>query len=185
MLFNQLKNGDEIYILEVVGTFKKTTEYYVGRVSQISQPYDEPVPPGQFQMPNQQRKRVIDITVSCNGESKKFTVSDNKSIINDATLGLTITTDKSELVRTIKDQYDIYRSRKEQLAKCDEEMSKCQAILDKIDIPSIQKEDPRIKELQNEVDELKKVIKQASAMVPPAMMQQLPQNMQNIMNKVD
>lgn len=27
MLFNQLKTGDSVYIIEVIGTFKKTTEY--------------------------------------------------------------------------------------------------------------------------------------------------------------
>lgn len=29
MLFNQLNIGDKVYIIEVVGTFKKTTEYSV------------------------------------------------------------------------------------------------------------------------------------------------------------
>nr|DAJ70926.1 MAG TPA: hypothetical protein [Caudoviricetes sp.]DAQ45795.1 MAG TPA: hypothetical protein [Caudoviricetes sp.] len=30
MLFNQLNIGDKVYIIEVIGTFKKTTEYNEG-----------------------------------------------------------------------------------------------------------------------------------------------------------
>nr|UVM98144.1 MAG: hypothetical protein [Bacteriophage sp.]DAP51546.1 MAG TPA: hypothetical protein [Caudoviricetes sp.] len=52
MLFNQLNIGDKVYIIEVVGTFKKTTEYNEGFVTQVSAVYDEPLPPGQFPMPN-------------------------------------------------------------------------------------------------------------------------------------
>ena len=52
MLFNQLNIGDKVYIIEVVGTFKKTTEYNEGSVTQVSSIYDEPLPPGQFPMPN-------------------------------------------------------------------------------------------------------------------------------------
>jgi hypothetical protein len=46
MLFNQLNIGDKVYIIEVVGTFKKTTEYNEGSVTQVSSTYDEPLPPG-------------------------------------------------------------------------------------------------------------------------------------------
>jgi hypothetical protein len=46
MLFNQLNIGDKVYIIEVVGTFKKTTEYNEGSVTQVSSIYDEPLPPG-------------------------------------------------------------------------------------------------------------------------------------------
>lgn len=70
MLFNQLNIGDKVYIIEVVGTFKKTTEYNEGSVTQVSAVYDEPLPPGQFPMPNQPRKRIVDITIQCNGETK-------------------------------------------------------------------------------------------------------------------
>jgi hypothetical protein len=30
MLFNQLNIGDKVYIIEVIGTFKKATEYNEG-----------------------------------------------------------------------------------------------------------------------------------------------------------
>lgn len=109
-------------------------------------------------------------------------------VINAITsLGLTISTDKQEIVNILRNQYNTYKARKESIAKCDEEMSKCQALLEKLDIPKepTNTEDPRIKELQDEVNELKNIIKQASSMVPPPMKQMLPQNMQNVMKKVD
>ena len=90
MLFNQLNIGDKVYIIEVVGTFKKTTEYNEGSVTQVSAVYDEPLPPGQFPMPNQPRKRIVDITIQCNGETKKFTIPENKSVITDSALGLSL-----------------------------------------------------------------------------------------------
>lgn len=186
MLFNQLNIGDKVYIIEVVGTFKKTTEYNEGSVIQVGNVYEEPLPPGQFPMPNQARKRVVDVTIQCNGESKKFTIPENKSVITDNQIGLTISTDKQEIINIIRNQYDTYKARKESIAKCDEEMNKCQALLDKLNAYQEQpKEDPKIRELQNEVNELKNIIKQASQMVPPPMKEMLPQNMQNVMNEVD
>lgn len=175
------------YIIEVIGTFKKTTEYNVGSVVSVSGAYDEPLPTNQFPMPNQPRKKVVDVTIQCNGESRKFTIPENKSVITDTNLGLTISTDKQEIVNILRNQYNTYKARKESIAKCDEEMSKCQALLEKLDIPKepTNTEDPRIKELQDEVNELKNIIKQASSMVPPPMKQMLPQNMQNVMKEVD
>lgn len=142
---------------------------------------------GQFQLPNQPRKKLIDVTIQCNGEQKKFSIPENRTVITDSNLGLTISTDKQEIVGIIKNQYNTYKARKESIAKCDEEMSKCQALLEKLDIlkEPINTEDPRIKELQDEVNELKNIIKQASSMVPPPMKQMLPQNMQNVMKEVD
>lgn len=111
----------------------------------------------------------------------------NNTKITDTNLGLTISTDKQEIVNILRNQYNTYKARKESIAKCDEEMSKCQALLEKLDIPKepTNTEDPRIKELQDEVNELKNIIKQASSMVPPPMKQMLPQNMQNVMKEVD
>lgn len=34
-----------------------------GSVTQVSSIYDAPLPPGQFPMPNQPRKKVVDITI--------------------------------------------------------------------------------------------------------------------------
>lgn len=122
--------------------------------------------------------------ISCD---TKLSSPENKSVITDTNLGLTISTDKQEIVNILRNQYNTYKARKESIAKCDEEMSKCQALLEKLDIPKepTNTEDPRIKELQDEVNELKNIIKQASSMVPPPMKQMLPQNMQNVMKEVD
>lgn len=144
------------------------------------------LPQGQFPMPNQPRKRVVDITIQCNGEQKKFTIPEDRSIITDNNIGLTISTDKQDIINILRNQYDTYKARKESIAKCDEEMSKCQILLDKLTAYQEQpKEDPKIKELQNEVNELKNIIKQASQMVPQPMKSMLPENMQNVMNEVD
>lgn len=44
MIFSQLKIGDIVYIIEVIGTFKKNMEYSVGSVTSVSNIYDEPTP---------------------------------------------------------------------------------------------------------------------------------------------
>lgn len=185
MLFNQLNIGDKVYIIEVVGTFKKTTEYNEGSVTQVSSIYDEPLPPGQFPMPNQPRKKVVDITIQCNGETKKFTIPENKSVITDNSIGLTISTDKQEIINIVRNQYDTYKQRKEAIAKCDEEMAKCQALLNRLGInDKPAKENDEIIALQKEVNELKNIIRKANQMVPPPMKEMLPQDMKNAMDKV-
>lgn len=186
MLFNQLNIGDKVYIIEVIGTFKKATEYNEGQVTQVSNIYEEPIPPGQFPIPNQQRKKLVDITIQCNGESKKFTIPENKSTITDNTLGLTISTNKQEIINIIRNQYNMYKQRKESIAKCDEEMAKCQQLLDKLDTHNeTTNESLKIVELQNEINELKSIIRKANQMVPPPMKEMLPQDMKDVMNKVD
>lgn len=109
-----------------------------------------------------------------------------RSIITDNNIGLTISTDKQDIINILRNQYDTYKARKESIAKCDEEMNKCQVLLDKLTAYQEQpKDDPKIRELQNEVNELKNIIKQASQMVPQPMKSMLPENMQNVMNEVD
>lgn len=156
------------------------------QVTQVSNVYEEPLPPGQFPMPNQQRKKLVDITIQCNGESKKFTIPENKSTITDSTLGLTISTNKQEIINIVRSQYDTYKQRKEAIAKCDEEMAKCQQLLDKLEIHNEPtNENSKIVELQNEINELKNIIRKANQMVPPPMKDMLPQDMKDAMNKVD
>lgn len=186
MTFDKLNQGDNVYIIEVVGTFKKTTEYNVGTVISVSNAYDEPLQPGQFQLPNQPRKKLIDVTIQCNGEQKKFSIPENKSTITDSTLGLTISTNKQEIINIVRSQYDTYKQRKEAIAKCDEEMAKCQQLLDKLEIHNEPtNENSKIVELQNEINELKNIIRKANQMVPPPMKDMLPQDMKDAMNKVD
>lgn len=184
MNFNELKIGDNVYIVEVLGTFKKSTNYSIGNVNQVSMPYDEATPQNQFQMPNQPKRKLVDVVISSEGESKKFTVPVDRSSITDSSIGLTISTNRQEIVNIIKEQYNSYKAKKEAISRCDEEMKRCQELLDKLEVKAEEKEDPRIQSLQNEVSELKNIIKQASQMVPPPMKQMLPQNMQKAMNEV-
>lgn len=185
MTFSQLSIGDPIHVLEVTGTFKKSTTYYKGTVMNISKIYDEPLPPQQFPMPNQARRKLVDITIGCDGESKKLSVEEGKSIITDASVGLTIATDKDQIITMVKNNYNEYKAKKEALARYEEEMNKCQAILKQLDYDdSIKQEDPAIKELQDQIAELKGLIKQTSNAVPPQMRQMLPQNIQNAMKEV-
>lgn len=163
--------------------------YYIyvmcDKIRQAEAVYDEPLPPGQFPMPNQSRKRIVDITIQCNGETKKFTIPENKSVITDSALGLTISTDKQEIINIVRNQYNTYKQRKEAIAKCDEEMAKCQALLDKLGInDKPAKENDEIIALQKEVNELKSIIRKANQMVPPPMKEMLPQDMKNAMDKV-
>ena len=72
---NQMGN---IHVLEITGTFKKSTTYSLGKVVSVSKPYDEPLPPGQFPMPMQNRRKLVDLVISCDGEQKKLSVSEDK-----------------------------------------------------------------------------------------------------------
>lgn len=184
MTFSQLSPGDEIHVLEVTGTFKKTTTYSTGRIHNVSPAYEEQLPNQQFTMQNQTKRRLVDITISCDGEQKKLSVEEGKSIITDSVIGLTVSTDRQYIINMIRNQYNEYKAKKDAIAKFDDEMKKCQDLLDKLDIPLITKEDPKIKALQEEVNELKGMIRQASQMVPQPMQQMLPQNMQNVINEV-
>lgn len=157
----------------------------IGLFRRVSSIYDEPLPPGQFPMPNQPRKKVVDITIQCNGETKKFTIPENKSVITDNSIGLTISTDKQEIINIVRNQYNTYKQRKEAIAKCDEEMAKCQVLLDKLGVDNEPaRENDKILELQKEVNELKNIIRKANQMVPPPMKEMLPQDMKNAMDKV-
>lgn len=100
-------------------------------------------------------------------------------------VGLTISTDKQEIINIVRNQYNTYKQRKEAIAKCDEEMAKCQVLLDKLGVDNEPaRENDKILELQKEVSELKNIIRKANQMVPPPMKEMLPQDMKNAMDKV-
>lgn len=110
---------------------------------------------------------------------------EEESVITDSALGLTISTDKQEIINIVRNQYDTYKQRKEAIAKCDEEMAKCQALLNRLGInDKPAKENDEIIALQKEVNELKNIIRKANQMVPPPMKEMLPQDMKNAMDKV-
>jgi hypothetical protein len=76
-------------------------------------------------MPNQPKRKLVDVVISSEGESKKFTIPVDRSSITDSSLGLTISTDRQEIVNIIKEQYNSYKAKKEAISKCDEEMKRC------------------------------------------------------------
>lgn len=164
--FSQLKQGDTIHVLEVVGIFKKNTNYCLGSIKEVSESYDEQLPVTQFTMTPPAKRRLVDIVISCDGEQKKLTVEDGKSIMNDSQIGLTIATEKQFITDMVKRNYNEYKARKEAVSRYEDEMIKCEQILKQIGPGEEQPEDVKIKELQKQVDELKNIIKQ-SGNIPP------------------
>lgn len=183
--FSQLNQGDKIHVLEVTGTFKKSTSYCLGTIQNVTVPYEEQITTSQFSVANQLRRKLVDITIACDGEQKKLTVEEGKSIITDSQIGLTVATEKQHITDMVKRTYDEYKSKKEAISKYDEEMSKCESILKQLGYEEGTQEDHKIKELQEQVNELKNIIKQAGSMLPQQMLQSLPQNMQNAIEEAN
>lgn len=128
MEFKDLKIGDTVYILENAGTFRKITTYNIGRIININMPYDDNTINNQY-LSQVLKKKLVDITVSCEGVQKKLTVGADKSIINDSTIGLTVATDKQQLVSLVESQYKDYEQRIKSIQIYKEELDKCQNIL--------------------------------------------------------
>lgn len=154
-----------------IGTFKKTTVYSLGSITQVSNPYDEALPQGQFPIPGQNRRKLVDVFISCNGESKKLSVPAERSIINDTSIGLTVATNKEEIANMVRQNYNEFKAKKEAASKYDEEMEKCKDILDQLEA---QVEDPivtntidnskEINDLKNDVADIRKMIEDTKKM---------------------
>ena len=97
MEFKDLKPGDQVYILENIGTFKKITTFNIGTVNNVSSPYDDTSINNQY-LAHMLKNKLVDLDINCEGVIKKITVGANKSNITDTTIGLTISTDKNELI---------------------------------------------------------------------------------------
>ena len=131
MNFKDLKVGSPIYILESAGTFLKTNVYYVGSVSSIGAVYDDNSMNNPY-LTSSLKKKLIDITVSCNGVSKKLTVNADKDIMCDVSIGLTIATNKQQLVNQVT---SLYRDCEQKIASIEyykSEADKCRKILDQL-----------------------------------------------------
>jgi len=48
------------------------------------------------------RRKLVDVFISCNGESKKLSVPAERSIINDTSIGLTVATNKEEIANMVR-----------------------------------------------------------------------------------
>lgn len=160
-----------IHVLEITGTFKKNTTYSLGTVVSVSKPYDEPVPPTQFPMPMQNRRKLVDLVISCDGEQRKLSVSEDKTMMTDSSIGLTIATEKSQIVNMVRQSLDDCRIKKESLSKIDEEMRRCEDILKILNINSdittnVTKDFKELDDLKAEVKELKQLLQNVSAVRP-------------------
>lgn len=157
--------------LPKAGTFKKNTTYSLGTVVSVSKPYDEPVPPTQFPMPMQNRRKLVDLVISCDGEQRKLSVSEDKTMMTDSSIGLTIATEKSQIVNMVRQSLDDCRIKKESLSKIDEEMRRCEDILKILNVNSdittnVTKDFKELDDLKAEVKELKQLLQNVSAVRP-------------------
>ena len=172
MTFSQLTTGTGIHVLEVTGTFRKNTTYSLGTVISVSNPYEEPLQPGQFQMPGQVRRKLVDLVISCDGEQKKLSVSEDKNIMTDSLIGLTIATDKDAIINKVRQSYNDCKIKKESLAKYDEEMRRCEDILKTLNTTTqdmttnVAKDFKEFDDLKAEVRELKSLLQNMSSIRP-------------------
>ena len=140
--FKDLKIGDQVYILENAGTFKKIVTFNIGIVSNISQPYDDNSFNNQY-LTQLLKNKLVDITITCDGVQKKLTVGANKSNITDSTIGLTVSTSKDELVTQITQQCKEWEGKIAQIENYQQELEKCRRMLEQLnnDIPTCKQDD--------------------------------------------
>lgn len=132
---------------------------------------DEPVPPTQFPMPMQNRRKLVDLVISCDGEQRKLSVSEDKTMMTDSSIGLTIATEKSQIVNMVRQSLEDCRIKKESLSKIDEEMRRCEDILKILNVNSdittnVTKDFKELDDLKAEVKELKQLLQNVSAVRP-------------------
>lgn len=140
-------------------------------ITQVSNPYDEALPQGQFPIPGQNRRKLVDVFISCNGESKKLSVPAERSIINDTSIGLTVATNKEEIANMVRQNYNEFKAKKEAASKYDEEMEKCKDILDQLEaqveapiITNTIDNSKEINDLKNDVADIRKMIEDTKKM---------------------
>jgi hypothetical protein len=181
MTFSQLTPGTNIHVLEITGTFRKSTAYNLGTVISVSNPYDEPVPPTQFPMPIQNRRKLVDLVISCNGEQKKLSVAEDKTIMTDSTIGLTIATDKSQIINMVQQSYNDCKVKKESVARYEEEMRRCEDILKTLNSTTnlttdVTKDFKELDELKADVQQLKELIQNLAVQRPEVKQDTAPNN---------
>ena len=128
-MFKDLKVGDSVFILENAGTFRKVNTYNVGTITQVGQPYDDMSNVNPY-MSQTNRKKLIDITITCEGVQKKLTVGADRTTITDNVIGLTVSTDKQELVTQVSNQCKEYEQKIKAIESYKVELRKCHELLD-------------------------------------------------------
>lgn len=165
MTFAQVTPGNSVHVLEITGTFKRNTVYGLGSVINVSSPYDEPTPVNQYPVLNQQKRKLVDLTISCNGEQRKLSVAEDKSITTDASVGLTIATDKQYIIDMVKKSYEDCKIKKAAMLKYDEEMKKCEDILKELQTNTTEQtieSNKELDELKLQVTELRELLLKSS-----------------------
>lgn len=109
--------------------------------------------------------------ISCDGEQRKLSVSEDKTMMTDSNIGLTIATEKSQIVNMVKQSLEDCRIKKESLSKIDEEMRRCEDILKILNVNSdittnVTKDFKELDELRAEVKELKQLLQNISTVRP-------------------
>lgn len=104
----------------------------------------------------------MDLVISCDGEQRKLSVSEDKTMMTDSSIGLTIATEKSQIVNMVRQSLDDCRIKKESLSKIDEEMRRCEDILKILNVNSdittnVTKDFKELDDLKAEVKELKQL----------------------------
>lgn len=92
-------------------------------------------------------------------------------MMTDSSIGLTIATEKSQIVNMVRQSLDDCRIKKESLSKIDEEMRRCEDILKILNINSdittnVTKDFKELDDLKAEVKELKQLLQNVSAVRP-------------------
>lgn len=169
----QMNADNRLSICQQTNTLQNaiTSGYSLGTVVSVSKPYDEPVPPTQFPMPMQNRRKLVDLVISCDGEQRKLSVSEDKTMMTDSSIGLTIATEKSQIVNMVRQSLEDCRVKKESLSKIDEEMRRCEDILKILNVNSdittnVTKDFKELDELRAEVKELKQLLQNISTVRP-------------------
>lgn len=99
------------------------------------------------------------------------TLSEDKTMMTDSSIGLTIATEKSQIVNMVRQSLDDCRIKKESLSKIDEEMRRCEDILKILNVNSdittnVTKDFKELDDLKAEVKELKQLLQNVSAVRP-------------------
>lgn len=144
MTFKELKVGDCVFILENAGTFRKVNTYNVGTITQVGQPYEDMTNLNPY-MSNTLKKKLIDITITCEGVQKKLTVGADKATITDNLIGLTVSTNKDELVTQVTSQCKEYEQKIKAIESYKEELRKCHELLALLGDKPIRRDEETIK----------------------------------------
>lgn len=119
----------------------------------------------------QNRRKLVDLVISCDGEQRKLSVSEDKTMMTDSNIGLTIATEKSQIINMVRQSLEDCRIKKESLSKIDEEMRRCEDILKILNVNSdittnVTKDFKELDELRAEVKELKQLLQNISTVRP-------------------